>query len=150
MIITELKEISDLEVVTFQNLISQLTPNYPPITKEVLKKLIHSNSTTLFIAKNKEGEIVGTLSMVRYKILTGLKFWMEDVVVDKNYRGQGIGEKLIEEAIKLATENGGKTIDLTSNMQRISAHRLYNKMGFDQRQTGVFRYTIPQTNNKEF
>lgn len=133
----------DLDVVaSFQNLLPQLDTNSRFITKEILEQIIQSENTTLLIAKDHLGKIIGTLSLVSYCIPTGNKYWIEDVVVDNNYRGQGIGKQLLENALELARKKGALKIDLTSNAKRLEAHQLYKKVGFIQRQTSVFRNLI--------
>jgi ribosomal protein S18 acetylase RimI-like enzyme len=83
--------------------------------------------------------IVGTLSLVLFRIPTGVRGWIEDVIVDDAVRGRGVGEALTAEAIRLADEAGARTLDLTSRPSRQAAHRLYSKLGFEVRDTSVYR-----------
>ncbi|HUY85610.1 MAG TPA: GNAT family N-acetyltransferase [Acidimicrobiales bacterium] len=83
--------------------------------------------------------IVGSLTLVEFRIPTGIRAWIEDVVVDQTVRGGGIGELLVERAVGIATRHGAKTIDLTSRPSRQAAHRLYTKSGFSTRETTVYR-----------
>ena len=147
MEIKELKESTTTVMTELQKLIEQLSTKSHVITKSKLNKIIQDESTQLFIAKETGGKIIGTLTLVSYQIPTGLKFWIEDVVVDGNFRGKGVGQKLTERAMEYAEKKGGSSINLTSNPKRKAAHQLYVKMGFKQRETDVFRYEIQSKNN---
>ena len=147
MEIKELKESTSTVMAELQKLIEQLSTKSHIISKKKLNKIIQDESTQLFIAKETGGKIIGTLTLVSYQIPTGLKFWIEDVVVDSNFRGRGVGQKLTESAMEYAEKKGGSSINLTSNPKRKAAHQLYVKMGFKQRETDVFRYEIHSKNN---
>jgi ribosomal protein S18 acetylase RimI-like enzyme len=94
----------------------------------------------LIAATREDGDVVGMLTLVLFRIPTGLRAWIEDVVVDQRARGQGVGEALTREAIRIAGESGARTIDLTSNRSREAANRMYRKLGFDRRDTNVYRF----------
>ena len=85
---------------------------------------------------------MSSLTLVVFRIPTAVRAWIEDVVVDSGARGRGVGERLTQEAIHLATERGAATIELTSRPSREAARRLYERMGFEVRDTGVYRYDI--------
>jgi len=85
--------------------------------------------------------IVGTLTLVVFRIPTGLRAWIEDVVVDESARGRGVGEALTMAAIGLAAGAGARTVDLTSRPTREAANRLYRRLGFELRETNVYRYS---------
>ncbi len=91
---------------------------------------------------SKGGEIIGTLTLVVFRIPTATRAWIEDVVVDSGARGRGVGERLTREAIHLATERGARTIELTSRPSREAARRLYERLGFTVRDTDVYRFDI--------
>jgi ribosomal protein S18 acetylase RimI-like enzyme len=115
-------------------------------TPEELEAIIASQCATLFIARypNEDGPIVGAACLATFRTLTGPHAWVEDVVVDESVRGQRIGEALTRAAIEHAASLGIKKIDLTSNPQRKSANRLYQRMGFQARQTNLYRYTVEE------
>jgi ribosomal protein S18 acetylase RimI-like enzyme len=104
--------------------------------------LIAQPSNTLLLARDTAngGNIVGTLTLVMFRIPTALRAWIEDVVVDTEVRGRSVGELLTRKAVQLAIERGAKTIDLTSRRSREPAHRLYEKVGFVIRDSSVYRY----------
>ena len=85
---------------------------------------------------------LGSLTLVLFRIPTGVRAWIEDVVVDEAARGQGVGELLNREALRIAAENGAVTVDLTSRPSREAANRLYQRIGFKQRETNVYRYEL--------
>jgi ribosomal protein S18 acetylase RimI-like enzyme len=84
--------------------------------------------------------IIGTLTLVMFRIPTAMRAWIEDVVVDDVARGRGVGEALTRAAVDLARRRGAKTVDLTSRRSRQAAHRLYEKAGFHVRDTSVYRF----------
>jgi ribosomal protein S18 acetylase RimI-like enzyme len=94
---------------------------------------------TVFIARS-DGAVVGSLTLVVFRIPTGLRAWIEDVVVDEAARGLGIGEALNRAAIRKTNDMGCRTLDLTSRPSRVAANKLYQKLGFKARETNIYRY----------
>ena len=123
-------------------LLPQLSPNAKTISRYRLKELIESDGTLVFLATNKNGDVLGMLSLIVIKIPTGNKAWIEDVVVDQSARGKGIGRALMNHALQKAIKWGVKSIDLTSRPSRESANELYQSLGYEIRQTNVYRYKI--------
>jgi ribosomal protein S18 acetylase RimI-like enzyme len=91
------------------------------------------------VAREDDGSVVGSLTLVLFRIPTGVRAWIEDVVVDESARGRGAGEALTREAMRMATEAGARTVDLTSRPTREAANRLYERIGFEERETRVYR-----------
>ncbi len=87
--------------------------------------------------------IVGMLTLVTFRLPTGVRAWIEDVVVDSGSRGRGVGEALTQAAIELAAARGAQTVELTSRPSREAANRLYRRMGFEPRETNVYRFRLP-------
>ncbi len=139
--VEELREVTDEVVGTFRRLLPQLSRSAPPIDRATLERIVGSDATTLLIAR-ADGRIVGTLSLVVFPIPTGLRAWIEDVIVDQDARGQGIGEALTVEALRLAKAAGARTVDLTSRASREAAGRLYERVGFQSRETRLYRYAF--------
>ena len=106
-----------------------------------------SPATILYIARDpqRQDEIVGTLTLALYRIPTGLRAWIEDVVVDAGARGQGIGEALTRAALQRAQAEGAREVDLTSRPSREAANRLYQRLGFLKRETNSYRYNFPES-----
>lgn len=140
--IEEVKKVDAELVSAFERLIPQLSSSNPPPTEKELVAIVTSRATVLFIARDEAGEIVGSLSLVLFRIPTGLRAWIEDVVVDSSARGKGVGEKLSLAAVDHAGKAGAKTVDLTSRPSREAANRLYQRIGFQQRTSNVYRYEL--------
>ena len=135
----------DAELVdAFGRLIPQLSSSNPPPSSDELKAIVTSRASVLLIARDllAEGHIVGSLTLVLFRIPTGVRAWIEDVVVDGDARGRGVGEALNRFAIDQAGRAGAKTVDLTSRPSREAANRLYHRIGFEPRETNVYRYKI--------
>ena len=103
--------------------------------------MLDAPGTTLLLARLGDA-IVGTLTLVVFRIPTGVRAWIEDVVVDDAARGRGAGDALTRAAIAKAAELGVKTVDLTSRPSREAANRLYQRLGFELRETNAYRYQI--------
>jgi ribosomal protein S18 acetylase RimI-like enzyme len=121
-------------------LIPQLSRSSPAPGAEVLGRIVSDESTILFVAR-LEGVIVGMLTLASFQIPTGVRSWIEDVVVDGVARGQGAAAALVRAALDEAARRGSRTVDLTSRPDREAANRLYQRMGFVVRQTNVYRYS---------
>lgn len=133
-----LREVTDRDVSAISRLLPQLSKSAPPLDAIALRRIATWNGNTLLVARSA-GEIIGMLTLVAFPIPTGLRVRIEDVVVDETARGQGVGAALSLEAIRLARTAGARTIDLTSRPSRESANRLYERLGFQLRDTRVYR-----------
>lgn len=122
-------------------LIPQLSSSSTPISALELEEIIGSDSTVLFAARSGQ-EIVGLLTLAIFRIPTGVRAWIEDVVVDDQARGKGVGDALNRAALTEAARRGAKTVDLTSRPSREAANRLYQRLGFKPRDTNVYRYDL--------
>ena len=120
-------------------LMPQLSQSSSPPTAEEVSRIIDHDAATLLLAMEGE-KILGSMTLILFPIPTGLRAWIEDVVVDENARGRGIGELLNRRAIEIAVSEGAKTIDLTSRSSRSAANRLYQRLGFVARDTNIYRY----------
>jgi len=141
--VTEIVEVDDALLTAFGRLIPQLSSSAPPPTADELAAIVTSPATVLFVARDTDaGTIVGALTLALFRIPTGMRAWIEDVVVDANARGRGIGEALSRAALDRARAEGAKTVDLTSRPSREIANRLYRRIGFEQRDTNVYRYRL--------
>ena len=128
-------------VEAFARLVPQLSSSSPPPGEDVLQAMINAAGTTVFVARLGDA-IVGTLTLVVFQIPTGVRAWIEDVVVDDAARGRGAGEALTRAALAKAAGRGAKTVELTSRPTREAANRLYQRLGFEHRETNLYRYTI--------
>lgn len=128
----------------FARLIPQLSASASVPSAEQMQAMATSPNTTLLVARDgaANGRIVGTLTLTHLRIPSGLRVTIEDVVVDEMARGAGVGEALTREALRLARERGATSVDLTSNPARVSANRLYQRLGFTRRETNVYRFDL--------
>ena len=141
--ITELIDIDDEIVRAFDNLIVQLSSSSPPPGADELSEMAANPNTVLFAARDTDtGKILGILTLALFRIPTGIQARIEDVVVDDAARGQGIGRQLTTAAIERATAVGAKAVGLTSRPAREAANRLYVAMGFEIRDTNVYRLKL--------
>jgi ribosomal protein S18 acetylase RimI-like enzyme len=134
-------EVTDELASAFARLIPQLSRSSPPPTAAELAEMVQSPTTNVLIAR-LDGAVVGTLTLVTFRIPTGVRAWIEDVVVDDSARGHGVGDQLNQFAIDLARSKGAKTVDLTSRPSREAANRLYQRIGFQPRETNVYRFDL--------
>ncbi|MDH4143565.1 MAG: GNAT family N-acetyltransferase [Acidimicrobiia bacterium] len=141
MQIVEATEVTPELVEAFAKLIPQLSSSNPPPSAAELAELIESPATCLLLAV-EDGAILGALTLATFRIPTGLRAWIEDVVVDGDARGKGVGEQLNEVALDRARAAGATTVDLTSRPSREAANRLYQRIGFQRRETNVYRYEL--------
>lgn len=126
----------------FQRLVPQLTDNNPPPSRADLSALVRDAASTLIAARNENGQIVGALTLAAYRVPTGIRSVIEDVIVDNSDRGQGIGEALMKRAIEVAREKGANNISLTSNPMREAANKLYLRVGFAKRETNAYQMKL--------
>ncbi len=139
-------EVDDGLVEAFSRLIPQLSSSSPPPTAAELLSIIDNPNSVLFIAE-LDGEddarsVVGSLTLAFYRIPTGLKAWIEDVVVDESARGLGVGEALNVAAIDESRQRGAKNVSLTSRSSREAANRLYQRLGFEPYETTLYRFGL--------
>jgi ribosomal protein S18 acetylase RimI-like enzyme len=121
-------------------LVPQLSSSPPPTPAE-LERIVAEPATTLFVARD-DGRIVGMLTLAVFRVPTGVRAWIEDVVVDDAARGAGVAGALVEAALGHSSRLGARTVDLTSRPNREAANRLYLRLGFEVRRTNVYRRTL--------
>lgn len=148
MHIVEATETSESLLVALRELAAELAPQGPVLTLARLDAIVASDSSRLLVARGDDGQPLGMLLLVWYPLLTGWRYWIEDVVVAPAARGRGVGEALVRRAIDIARESGAETIDLTSRPAREAAHRLYRRLGFEPRETNVYRLDISSDSSR--
>ncbi len=121
-------------------LIPQLKISSPRLTRDDLAALLASDTSTLLAARADSGQIAGVLTLIVYRVPTGVRARIEDVVVDKSARGQGIAVVLVQRALDIARAKGADGVALTSNPRREAANRLYQKVGFKRWETNLYFY----------
>jgi ribosomal protein S18 acetylase RimI-like enzyme len=135
--------VDDELVAAFSRLIPQLSRSADVPTPDLIREIVEAQASTVVIARDLRDNrrIVGMLTLVVFRIPTGVRAWIEDVVVDETMRGRGVGEALSREAVRRAVGAGARTVDLTSRPSREAANRLYQRLGFALRDSNVYRYT---------
>ncbi len=144
MNIALLDQVDDEVVQAFQRLMPQLTRYNPPPTREDLLEMAQSEQIFVFLARehNQHGFIIGTATLGTFRTPTGVHGWIEDVVVDHDFRRLGIGKALTEACLDQARALGLREVNLTSRSARCAANQLYQAMGFIRRETNIYRYPI--------
>lgn len=130
-------------VAAVRRLIPQLSETAQPPEAYDLESIVTSPATTMLVARDDEDRVVGMLTLALFRLPSGVRAWIEDVVVDESARRLGAGRTLVEAALALAADSGAPSVDLTSRPSRESARRLYETMGFEERTTTVFRRSLP-------
>jgi len=137
------RRVDDALIAAFNRLIPQLSRSAAVPTPDLIREIVEAQSNTVLIARDQreDGRIVGLLTLVVFRIPTGVRAWIEDVVVDEAVRGRGVGEALSQDAVRRALGLGARTVELTSRPSREAANRLYQRLGFVRRDSNVYRYT---------
>lgn len=143
MQIEVLTEVTDDVAAAFARLLPQLSRSAAPLSRAALADIAAHQANTVLVARDGDA-IIGTLTLVMAPIPTGLRAHIDDVVVDSSARGKGVGEALTLAAIRIADEAGARTVDLTSRPSREAANRLYQRLGFELRDSNVYRYAVRQ------
>jgi ribosomal protein S18 acetylase RimI-like enzyme len=136
-----LTSVTDEVVEAFGRLLPQLSSSAKPLDAAALDGINSSPAITILLARC-DTKIAGALTLAMFPLPTGLRAWIEDVVVDEAFRGQGAGEVLTREALRLARQAGARTVDLTSRASREAAGRLYERVGFQRRDSRLYRYSF--------
>jgi ribosomal protein S18 acetylase RimI-like enzyme len=136
-----LNEVTREVVEAFGRLLPQLSRSAKPPGQTELEAIVRSPANTVLLARSA-GAITGAMTLVMLPLTTGLRAWIEDVVVDESARRQGTGEAMMRESLRLAREAGARTVDLTSRPAREAAGRLYERLGFKIRESRLYRYTF--------
>jgi ribosomal protein S18 acetylase RimI-like enzyme len=137
-------------------LLPQLSSSSAPPTLDELQRIIEDPATALLLAisddsqgnrsddgsNGRGGHVVGMLTLAVFLLPTGIRAWIEDVVVDDEARGSGVASALVQAGLERARAQGARTVDLTSRPEREAANRLYVRLGFVSRETNVYRYTL--------
>lgn len=145
--VEEATTVDDELVAAFAALIPQLSKSNPPPDRDALAAMVAAPSSAVLVARlasdgEDRGPIVGTMTLVLFRIPTGMRARIEDVVVDEAARGRGVVDALTARAIDLARAAGARNVDLTSNPGRVAANKVYQRLGFEQRETNVYRFEL--------
>ena len=142
----EVKVASEELLVSVNRLLPQLSPTAKPLTSEEFKQLVDSHNSRLYLIR-VDGIIAGMCTLATYQIPTGHRAWIEDVVVDKEFRGMKLGRTLIEKVIEEVRKTSPCTLMLTSRPSRVAANALYQSAGFERKDTNVYKMAFPSPQN---
>ncbi len=140
VVIEDVTSVTDELMAALERLVPQLSRTSPVPSRAEVAEIVASPATVLLLARTGDA-IVGSLTLVLFRIPTGVRAWVEDVVVDQSVRGRGIGEALGRDAVRRAAAAGARTVDLTSRPSREAANRMYRRLGFAERETNVYRWS---------
>jgi ribosomal protein S18 acetylase RimI-like enzyme len=135
------RQVTDELVEACRRLLPQLSSSAAALDADDLTRIANHQANTLLVARDR-GAIVGMLTLVTFPLSSGLRARIEDVVVDQEARGHGVGTALTMAAIDLAHQQGARSVDLTSRASRVAANRLYQRLGFQLRDSNVYRYQV--------
>ncbi len=124
-------------------LLPQLNPTLPVPTMERIQALLADPAATLLFAREGD-EIIGTATVIVYTTPFWIKARLDEVVVDQSARGKGVGEAIVDSCIDVARERGAQVAELQSGRgpARDVANRLYRRMGFQLRDSNLYRLTL--------
>jgi ribosomal protein S18 acetylase RimI-like enzyme len=129
-------------VAAFAELVPQLSPGRTPPTPAELQAILDDERTHLLVARTPDGTIAGSVTLVFYRVPTGVRARIEDLVVSRSRRGLGLGRALMLHAMRVAREGQAHVLDLTSNPSRTQANALYLRLGFQRWETNVYRMAL--------
>jgi ribosomal protein S18 acetylase RimI-like enzyme len=139
--ITEATDATPELLDALNRLVPQLSRSAPPLDASTLDAIVSAPGNVVLVARDDEsGAIVGSMTLVLFRIPTGMRAWIEDVVVDEAFNNRGIGTAMNEVALRRAMAAGARSVDLTSRPDREAANHVYKKLGFKPRQTNIYRY----------
>jgi ribosomal protein S18 acetylase RimI-like enzyme len=141
MKVEQVRNCDDALLIGVNALLPQLSCTARPLSQSEIKTIVDSDTAYLLVARD-DNKICGMLTLIVFRIPTGVRAWIEDVVVSESSRGKGVGKSLLASAANMAREQGARTLDLTSRPEREAANRLYRKAGFVQRDTNVYRIVL--------
>jgi ribosomal protein S18 acetylase RimI-like enzyme len=130
-------EADDALATAVARLVPQLSPKRQAAGLTELAELVATPGTSLIVARDG-ADVLGMLTLIVYRVPTGVRAWIHDVVVDETARGRGVGEALAREALHLAESAGAISVELTTRREREAANRLYRRLGFELRETNVY------------
>ena len=140
--VEQVRETSPELMEALARLVPQLSSSWRGITSDEVEAIVTDPHCALFLARTVEATIIGTLTLVAFSIPTGHRAWIEDVVVDESARGLGAAKALVSAALDEARARSITTVDLTSRPSRVAANQLYLSMGFESRETNVYRFSL--------
>src|SRR3954451_346545 len=140
--LTGAADVTDAVVAAVERLIPQLSSSAPAPTRAELEEMASAGADHLLVAEDADVPILASMTLIVFRIPTAIRAWIEDVVVDEAARGRGVAESLTRAALDEARNAGAATVELTSRPSREAANRLYQRLGFETRETNVYRMDL--------
>ncbi len=124
-------------------LLPQLNPTLPLPTRERIERLMADPDVTLVVARDGD-RIVGTATVIVYTTPYWIKARLDEVVVDRDARGKGVGEAIVRHCLEVGRRKGAQVAELQSGRGKVraAAHRLYKRIGFEVRDSDIFRISL--------
>lgn len=135
------REATDEVMAAFARLLPQLSPAARPLTRDALVRMLSFDAAAVLIAR-LDGRIVGTLTLLIFPVPSGIRARIEDLVVDEAARGQGVAWALTAQALEMARRAGVRTVDLTASPAEEDTTRVYERLGFQWRESSVYRFVL--------
>lgn len=132
---------SDALLEGVNRLLPQVREEAPQVDKAGLARIVSSPRIDLVTAW-QDGKLVGLVTVSDYEMLGSRRALINDMVVDEPYQGQGIGRRLFQAAIDHARSTRVDVIELTSRPSREVANHLYERAGFERRETNPYRLKV--------
>jgi ribosomal protein S18 acetylase RimI-like enzyme len=142
--IEKVSDVTPKVVAALAKLLPQLSESGAPIDARTILDIVSQNGTTLFLACDSTAQVLGTVTLVCFRIPSGRRARIESLVVDRDVRRRGVGRSLCEAALDEARRAGVDSVDLTSSHTREAANALYQRMGFRLRATNTYRFALPR------
>ena len=143
IIIERIETFSESIAPEINSLARQLVANSRMLDNEDVKNLVENQANRFFVAREAaSNKIIGMLTLVILDVPSVKKGLLEEIVVDNKHRRKGIGRKLLSAAMKQARKEGASYIDFTSRPERKEAKSFYQKLGFNKRDTNVYRINL--------
>ena len=107
-----------------------------------LTQVLQNEEAIIFVVAADNNQLAGMASMAIYKVISGHKGMIEDVVVSKQHRGKGIGRKLMNKLLLEAKNRKLSEVLLFSGHHREAAINLYKSLGFNLKNSGLYRLKV--------
>ena len=111
---------------------------------QALRLILQQPETGRIFCATENDRVIGMVSLL-FTVSTaegGRAAWLEDMIVHPDRRGQGIGERLMDEAIQNARAAGCSRITLLTDGSNSSAHRFYARPGLVRSHMVAFRLSL--------
>lgn len=131
--------LADLNALLKQQMHDQAS--FSPMPMGRFKKIL-ADKNICMLGMFDGKKVIGTGTIIMVTKLRGNYGYIEDMIVDESYRGQGLGRQLGDALVAAAKKHNVTTIELSTRPSRVAANALYQKMGFEPKDTNVYRLKL--------